>query len=86
MNSPTNTPINNDKTVSFVMNAKAIATRGGNNVNMPNLTALSSPAGAEEINRDKTKRAIIETAAITPIFIFLSIYYHTIFLYFIKIK
>ena len=85
MNSPTNTPMNNDKIVSFVMNAKAIAIRGGNNVNIPNLMELSASAGAEEINRDKTKRAIIETAAIIPIFIFLSIYYHTIFLTFIKV-
>ena len=45
INSPTKTPINNDKIVSFVINANIIATRGGNNVNIPNLTELSASAG-----------------------------------------
>ena len=73
MNSPTNTPKNKDNIVSFVMNAKPIATRGGSSVNMPNLMALFSLAGMEEIHNDNANRAIIETAAIIPIFIFLSI-------------
>lgn len=73
MNSPTNTPKNKDNIVSFVMNAKPIATRGGSSVNIPNLTALFSLAGKEEIHSDNAKRAIKETATIIPIFIFLSI-------------
>lgn len=79
MNSPTNTPTNNDKTVSFVINANAIATRGGNNVKIPNLTELSASAGVVDIHNDKTKRSIIETAVTNPNFIFSFIYYHTIF-------
>ena len=81
MNSPTNTPINKERIVSFVMNANAIAIRGGSNVKIPNLTALSASAGVEVIHKDKRKRAIIETAAIKPNLILSFIYYHTIFLY-----
>ena len=55
------------------MNAKPIATRGGNRVSIPNLIALSSFAGCEEIHKDNKNRAIIETAVIKPIFTFLSI-------------
>lgn len=73
MNSPTNTPTNKDKIVSFVMNAKPIATSGGTNVKTPKRTELSAPAGVEEIHKDKIKRAIIDTAAIKPIRTFLFI-------------
>ena len=41
--------MNNDNIVSFVINANAIATSGGNNVNIPNLTELSAFAGVVEI-------------------------------------
>ena len=61
MNSPTNTPMNRDKTVSFVMNANIIATSGGNNVNIPNLTELSASAGVEVIHNDKTKRSFFSS-------------------------
>ena len=81
MNSPTNTPMNRDKTVSFVMNANIIATSGGNNVNIPNLTELSASAGVVEIHNDKINRSIIETAAIKPNLILSFIYYHTKFSY-----
>jgi hypothetical protein len=62
------------------MNAKPIATRGGNSVNRPDLTALSEFSGKEVIHNDNTKRAIIEIAVTKPNFIFSFIYYHTIFL------
>ena len=62
MNSPTNTPMKRDNTVSLVINAKAIATRGGSIVRIPNLTALSSPAGHWSINQDKAKSNIKVTA------------------------
>ena len=62
------------------MKAKPIATKGGNNVKIPKRIALSSLAGAWEINKDKTKRAIIDTAAIKPNFILSLIFiYYTIF-------
>ena len=35
INSPIKTPVNRDKIVSLVINAKQIATRGGINVNKP---------------------------------------------------
>lgn len=73
MNSPTKTPINNDRIVSFVMNASIIATRGGSNVNIPNLTELSAPAGVLEIHSDNKNRAIKEPAVMIPILKFLSI-------------
>ena len=73
INSPTNTPINKDRMVSLVMNAKAIATRGGRRVKIPKRTALSSPAGALVMSNDNTKRAITEIATINPIFKFLFI-------------
>ena len=73
MNSPTNTPMNKERIVSLVMNAKAIATRGGKRVKIPKRTALSSPAGALVISKDNTKRAITEIATINPILMFLFI-------------
>ena len=73
MNSPTNTPTNRDNIVSFVMNAKPIATSSGSNVNIPKRTELSAPAGVEEIHKDNIKRAIIVTAVIKPIRTFLFI-------------
>ena len=73
MNSPTNTPTNKDSIVSFVMNAKTIATRGGSKVKIPNLTELSASADAEEIHKDNKNKAIIVTAVIKPIRTFLFI-------------
>ena len=73
--------MNNDKTVSFVINAKRIAIRGGSNVKIPNLTELSTPVGVEVIHNYKTNRPIIATAVTIPNFILSFIYYHTIFLY-----
>ena len=73
INSPIKTPVNRDKIVSLVINAKQIATRGGINVNKPNLTALS-PSGKFEIYNDKTKRAITTPAIIKPILNLLSIF------------
>lgn len=69
MNSPTKTPTNNDKTVSFVINANIMATRGGNNVKIPNRVEFSVLVGVWEIHNDKTKRIIIVIAVIKPIFI-----------------
>ena len=73
INSPTNTPINKDNIVSLVMNAKAIATRGGKRVNTPKRTALSLLFGALVISKDNTKRTNTEIATINPIFKFLFI-------------
>ena len=70
-----------DNTVSLVINAKAIATSGGNNVKIPKRTELSASAGVEEIHNDKIKRAIIEIATIKPIFVFLFIFIITPFSY-----
>ena len=84
MYSPTNTPKNKDNIVSLVINAKAIATRGGSIVRIPNLTALSSPAGHWSINQDKAKSNIKVTATISPHFalrfIFKSIFHTKILL------
>ena len=77
INSPTKTPTNNDNIVSLVINANAIATIGGNNVNIPNLAAGLSVAGACVIINDNTKRNITETEVIIPIFILLVMFIYS---------
>ena len=80
MNSPTNTPINNDRIVSLVINAKAIATRGGKSVKIPKRTELSTPVGALVINNESTNRRMTEIAIINPVLTLLFIFIITPFL------
>ena len=67
INSPTKTPTNNDRTVSLVIKANAIATRGGNNVKIPKRTELS-PSGICVIIKDNTNNPIIAIAVTKPNF------------------
>ena len=68
INSPTKTPTNNDRTVSFVIKANAIAIRGGNNVKIPKRTEFS-PSGICVIISDNTNKPIIAIAVTKPNFI-----------------
>jgi len=83
MNSPIKTPINNDKIVCFVINANIIATKGGINVSIPNLTEFSALCGNSNINNENMNRSIIVTNDISPIFV-LEFKITTYIIFFIK--